>query len=99
LQREQLMTRLQPGLSALAVQEGAAWTTTLAAWWKPAAALAAAAMLLVVVSDMPAPTSPDALPLSVLAAQGDPVSLWEGLGADAHPVLALIVAQSAARAR
>lgn len=94
-ERTRIMAQLAPALHAPAHQDHDGWSTALGAWWKPAAALAAAAVLLLVFTDMPAARNEVALPLSVVAAQGAPVSLWD----DADPVLALIVAQSAANGR
>jgi hypothetical protein len=71
------------------------WPTMLGSWWKPAAALAAAASGLLFLFG-PSPErrpSGAGLPLSVVAAQGDPVALWEGLGIEADPVLAVLILQ------
>ena len=94
LARERIMAQLEPALRTH-VSEEEGWSIALGAWWKPAAALAAAAVLLLAVTDMPAPQNEAALGLSVVAAQGAPVSLWN----DADPVLALIVAQTTANGR
>ena len=99
LRREQVMARLEPALAPLATGDDVSWLTSLGGWWKPAAAAAAAAVVFVALADVPSANSTESLPLSVLAARGEPVSLWEGLGADADPVLALIVTQSAVRGR
>jgi hypothetical protein len=80
-------------LRAPAFEIEAAWTAMLAAWWKPAALLAAAAAALLLVLDpphAPAATDSGALPLSVIAADGEPAAMWAGLGIEADPVLALI---------
>jgi hypothetical protein len=94
-ERARIMAHLEPALRTHTLHDRDGWSMALGAWWKPAAALAAAAALLLVFTDMPAPRSEAALPLSVVAAQGAPESLWD----DADPVLALIVAQSAANGR
>lgn len=78
----------------------ATWPAILGAWWKTAAALAAAAAaLLLVLHAEPARQEPDpsALPLSLVAAEGEPAALLEGLGIHADPVLALIVLLEQAR--
>ena len=95
LERDRIMAQLEPALRTHTARDDSAWSIALGAWWKPAAALAAAAVLLLVLTDMPAAQNEAALPLSVVAAQGAPVSLWN----DADPVLALIVAQRPANGR
>ena len=70
--------------------------STMAGWWKPAAALAAAALALFFV--LRVPTSrveipPRSIPLNLVASAGDPVAVWEVVGVEAHPVLALIALQ------
>lgn len=70
-----------------------AWPAILGSLWKPAAALAAAAAaLLLVLHPEPAHREPDAsaLPLRLVAAEGEPLALLEGLGIRADPVLAMI---------
>jgi hypothetical protein len=94
-ERARIMAHIEPALRPHTLRDHDGWSMALGAWWKPAAALAAAAALVLVFTDMPTPRSEVALPLSVVAAQGAPVSLWD----DADPVLALIVAQSAANGR
>lgn len=77
-----------------------AWSTRLGAWWKPAAALATAAAALFVVLDPPGTREEfdhGSLPLSVVAAEGEPFVLWEAAGIDADPVLALIAMQEPAQ--
>ena len=65
----------------------------IALWWRPAAVVALAATVLFLVvgrrggrAELP----PRAIPLNVVASYGDPVTLWEAFGVQAHPVLALI---------
>lgn len=77
-----------------------AWSTRLGAWWKPAAVLATAAAALFVVLDpsgIREASDHGSLPLSVVAAEGEPFALWEAAGIDADPVLALIAMQASAR--
>ncbi len=78
---------------------GVAWST-IGSWWKPAAALATAAAASLFML-YPPKTLRDSghgwLPLSVMAAEGEPFALWEGLGIDADPVLALIALQQHAQ--
>ena len=95
LERGRIMAQLEPALRTHAAHDAGPWSVALGAWWRPAAALAAAAVLLLVLTDMPAAQNEAALPLSVVAAQGAPVSLWN----DADPLLALIVAESTANGR
>jgi hypothetical protein len=82
------LSRLSPGRAT----EDATWYGIMAAWSRPAAAMAAAAALLLVIGQRaPRPQQPaDSLPLSVLAAGGEPYALWHGVGTEADPVLALI---------
>ena len=70
----------------------------LGSWWKPVAAFVAAAAVLLLVLDPASPraSSPGWSPLSVVAAAGEPFALWEGLGIEADPVLALIALQEQA---
>jgi hypothetical protein len=73
------------------------WPAVLGSWWRPAAVLAAAAAAMLVLLDpTPAPSGPGdgALPLSLVAAGGQPVALLEGLGIPADPVLALIALEA-----
>lgn len=75
------------------------WPAMLGRWWKPAVAMAAAAVALLLVLHPRNATreAGDGLPLSVVAAEGEPVALWEGLGIEADPVLALIALQQEAQ--
>lgn len=81
----------------------ATWSMRLGSWWKGAAVMAvgAAAAAAVLVSIGPfgsaPPTDPGSVPLSVIAAQGDPVALWEAVGIKADPVLARIAIQAPVR--
>lgn len=62
-------------------------------WWRPAAALAAAAVLALVLTRPPPPetaASRGSPALAAVASDGEPSSLWEAAGSEAHPVLALI---------
>ena len=80
---ERIAVLTEPALWKLA----GSWTSLLVPWWKPAVLLAAAAALAVAVS----PDGQDAsLPLSVIARDGGPLVLWERVGVEADPVLALI---------
>lgn len=77
-----------------------AWSTRLGAWWKPAAVLATAAAALFALRDPPGTRGESdhgSLPLSVVAAGGEPFALWEAAGIAADPVLALIAMQEPAR--
>jgi hypothetical protein len=92
-----IMAASQPELARLAaagVGEGAApWWSEMGKWWRPAAALAAAAIAaLLLVVERPAGRSapPEAVALTLIAAEGDPVALWAMLGVRADPVLALL---------
>jgi len=73
----------------------ASWPTMLGSWWKSAAALAtaAAALLFMLKPETIREPAQGWLPLSVVAAEGEPFALWEGLGISADPVLALIALQ------
>jgi hypothetical protein len=65
-------------------------------WWKPAAALALAATVLLLSLMRPpglAESQPESILLRLVASDGDPVSLWNSLGIQADPVLALIAIQ------
>lgn len=60
-------------------------------------ALAVAATALLFLTERPAsfPQPPErSLPLSLIAAEGDPVSFWEAFGVQADTVLALIAIQA-----
>ncbi|MGH7477662.1 MAG: hypothetical protein ACRELD_15455 [Longimicrobiales bacterium] len=74
----------------------ASWPSVMGLWWKPVAALAAAATALLLLvgrpASLPAPAQ-DSLALSLIAAEGDPVTLWGAFGIQADPVLALIAFQ------
>lgn len=90
-----VMAAAEPGLRRLgkARPREALWPAVLGSWWRPAAALAAVAAALLLLSDaVPGGRRPDAgaVPLSLLAAQGDPGAFLEQLGIEADPVLALI---------
>ena len=68
----------------------------IALWWRPAAMVAiAATVLFLLVGGRGTRTGipPRAIPLNVVASYGDPVTLWEAFGVQAHPVLALIALQ------
>jgi hypothetical protein len=71
-------------------------STQLGSWWKPAVALAAAAAAMLFVLDQPQAireSGRGALALGIVAADGEAAGLWQGLGIDADPVLALIALQ------
>jgi hypothetical protein len=71
------------------------WLTDLGRWLSPAAALAASAAALLLaagnraVYDRTTPDA-DAVALSLITADGDPVALWATIGVTADPVLALL---------
>lgn len=96
---ERIAAASEPGLLRLRDREAdVSWPAVLGAWWKPAAVLATAATALLILLDPPVSggSASGSLPLSVLAAEGDPVSLWRALGIEADPVLALIAIQEQA---
>jgi hypothetical protein len=74
------------------------WTSVLGSWWRGAAALAAAAaaLLLLVPGEPVQEAAAGALPLSVVATEGDPAALLAGLGVEADPVLAWIALEGGA---
>lgn len=96
---QRIMAAAEPALAKLGNRDDssdAGWPVELGSFWRPAAAVATAATLLLVVADKPRAVREsgyDGLPLSLMAAEGQPVALWEGLGIDADPVLALIALQ------
>ncbi|MGH7576751.1 MAG: hypothetical protein ACREM1_16710, partial [Longimicrobiales bacterium] len=77
----------------------ATWSMQMGSWWKPAAVMAAAAgaavAVLVLIDPFGSALAADrgSVSLSVVAAEGDPVALWEALGIEADPVLARIAIQ------
>jgi len=74
----------------------ATWWSVMGLWWKLAAALAAGAAALLLLIERPAAFQEPAqgsLSLSLVAAEGDPVTLWGAFGIQADPVLALIAIQ------
>jgi hypothetical protein len=93
-----IVAAAEPALRRLGRRDGeieATWTNLLGSWWKPAGALAAAASALLFMFGPPPDrgSGDGGLPLSVVAAQGDPVALWEGVGIEADPVLAVMILQ------
>lgn len=94
-----IMVAAGPELQRLGSRHAAAevtWSSVMGLWWKPAAALAAAAAALLFLTEHPGavPESPQgSLALILVAADGDPVTLWGALGIQADPVLALIAIQ------
>jgi hypothetical protein len=64
-------------------------------------ALAAAAAIVAFAADRARPVQSErgqpSLPLAMLAADGDPAVLWQSVGIEADPVLALIALQDAQR--
>jgi hypothetical protein len=97
VRRERILAAAEPALLRLGESErDAAWPTVLGHWWKPAAALAAAAAALLFLLGRPETlrdSDRDRFPLSVVAAEGEPFALWDGVGIDADPVLALVASQ------
>jgi hypothetical protein len=95
---ERIVAAAEPRLRRLArgSEIEATWSAGLGSWWKPAAAIAAAAAVLLFAL-APAATVQESgegwLPLSVVAADGEPFALWVGLGIESDPVLALIALQ------
>jgi hypothetical protein len=92
---ERIMAAASPELRTLRNRRaaaGAASWSVMGLWWKPAAALAAVSTALLLLIERPAfPELPaGTLALGVVASAGDPVTLWELLGIQADPVLALI---------
>jgi hypothetical protein len=100
---ERILTAAGPALRGL--REAApetSWPDMLGSWWKPAAAMAAMAAAAAVLLFLFVPAQPqqppgEGVPLSVIAAEGEPFALWDGLGIDADPVLALIALSEQAR--
>lgn len=84
-----------PALEGIAGDAGNGWHLVLGSWLRPAVALAAAAALIAFAADRARPAGPgrQSLPLTVLAAGGDPAVLWESVGVRADPVLGLIALQ------
>lgn len=65
----------------------------MARWWRPAAALAAAAVLVLFLTRPVRPEAPAGAgspALGAIVSEGEPTSLWQATGREAHPVLALI---------
>lgn len=74
---------------------GLSWLSEMGRWLRPATVLAAAAAALLILAGDRTPGSevrprPDALAMSLVAADGDPVAIWAALGVSADPVLALL---------
>ncbi|MQA92390.1 MAG: hypothetical protein GEU90_19550 [Gemmatimonas sp.] len=94
---ERIMAAADPGLRGLRTRSAAAGTSwsVFGLWWKPAAALAAAAIALPLLIGPPTVSEPrtEGLSLSLIAAEGDPVTLWGAFGIPADPVLARIAFQ------
>ena len=94
-----IMAAADPELRRLRDRRTAAGSTAwsvLGLWWKPAAALAAVAAVLSLVTGLRSAfpeARQDWVSLSLIAAEGDPVTLWEAFGIQADPVLALIALQ------
>ncbi|MBI4421972.1 MAG: hypothetical protein HY560_14200 [Gemmatimonadetes bacterium] len=90
-----IMAAAGPELRRLKGRRSAAevsWWSMMALWWKSAAAVAAVATALLLVqrpAAFPEPP-PGSIPLGLIAADGEPVTLWGALGIQADPVLALI---------
>ena len=99
-----IVAAAEPALHSLENQASAAGVTVaslLGSLWKPAAAILAAAAALLVILDPASPrdSGPGWSPLSIVAAAGEPFALWEGLGIEADPVLALIALEGQAAGR
>jgi hypothetical protein len=76
-----------------------AWWSGIGLWRKPAAVFAVAAataLLFVMIGRLSVvrDVQPDVLTLGLVAADGDPVTLWGAAGIPADPVLALIAVQN-----
>jgi hypothetical protein len=98
--RERIMERAGGDLELLRIAGAQQndWAGVFAAWLRPAAGLACAAgvLLFVMIQSAPAPPrSPGAVALGVLATGGEPVALWNALGVEADPVLALFAYEEA----
>jgi hypothetical protein len=99
---QRILAAAEPSLRQLqdaSTASDVTWSAVLGSWWKPAAAIAAAAALLLLLDgrDTEDRAAQGVLPLSVMAAQGDPFALWQSLGIEADPVLALIALQQERR--
>lgn len=76
------------------------WLSEMGRWWRRAAALGAAAVVaLIFVVEEPERTRSSAVPaealaLTVVATDGDPVALWAALGVAADPLLALLALEN-----
>lgn len=93
------MAAADPELRKLQDRRAAAEVTgfsVMGRWWKPVAALTAAATAILLLTPR-APASPEppkrSIALSLVAAEGDPVTLWRTFAIQADPVLALIAFQ------
>lgn len=95
---QRIMAAADPELRRLGKGRAAAeatstWSSVMGRSWKPVAALAAAAVALFLLTTRP-PASREppqsSLTLSLVATEGDPVTLWSAFGIPADPVLALI---------
>ena len=74
------------------MESGPGWLE-MARWWRPAAGLAVAAVLALLLTSPVRPEATEAAGSSALGAivsGGEPTSLWQAVGSEAHPVLALI---------
>ena len=98
---DRIVVAAEPGLRRLRARGSEAevgWLDLLASWLSPAAALVPAVAVLIFILGSPdAVESEGGVPLSLVAAQGDLSALWEGIGIDADPVLALIAWQHQAQ--
>ncbi|HUF51003.1 MAG TPA: hypothetical protein VMN60_09235 [Longimicrobiales bacterium] len=93
---ERIVALNEPQLQRLRAQNEMHWSTQLGHWWKAAAAIVLAATALLLALERPAARGQTELPLSVMAADGEPFAIWTGVGLEADPVLALIALQERA---
>jgi hypothetical protein len=97
---QRIVAAAEPELRQLASgssERDLSWATVLGSWWKLAGSLGAAAVVLLLAVGRPGTRADSgALPLRVVAAAGEPFALWESLGIEADPVLALIALQERA---
>ena len=102
IRQERILAAAEPALRRLekwGSQTEATWSTTFGSWWRVAAAMATAAVALLFMLRPAAivrESGDSRVPLSVVAAEGEPFALWAGLGIDADPVLALIALEGRA---
>src|SRR5687767_11377428 len=98
---QRILAAAEPSLRQLqdaSTASDVSWSAVLASWWRPAAAIAAAAALLLLLDGRDTENrAQGGVPLTVMAAQGEPFALWQSVGTEADPVLALIALQQEGR--